>query len=66
MYILYHITRSEATINVLESSNFNCAPWAHETMGTFPGGTVRFSFGWFNTHEEINYTLTALEEIIND
>jgi cysteine sulfinate desulfinase/cysteine desulfurase-like protein len=35
-------------------------------MGTFPGGTVRFSFGWFNTHEEINYTLTALEEIIND
>ena len=30
----------------------HCAPAAHRTLGTFPGGTVRFSFGAFNTEEE--------------
>lgn len=41
----------------------HCAPLAHRTMGTFPGGTVRFSFGIFNTEEEIDLSIQALGEI---
>ncbi len=38
----------------------HCAPGAHRTMGTFPGGTVRLSFGWFTTEEEIEEAARAL------
>ena len=30
----------------------HCAPAAHQTLGTWPAGTVRFSFGAFNTEAE--------------
>lgn len=42
----------------------HCAPSAHKTIGTFPDGTIRFSIGYFNTKEDIEYTLNALKEII--
>jgi len=29
----------------------HCAPAAHRAVGTFPTGTVRASFGHFNTRE---------------
>ncbi|MBR3333812.1 MAG: aminotransferase class V-fold PLP-dependent enzyme [Clostridia bacterium] len=32
----------------------HCAPAAHQTLGTWPAGTVRFSFGAFNTEAEID------------
>ena len=38
----------------------HCAPSAHRTLGTWPEGTVRFSFGFFNTEEEIDATVQAL------
>lgn len=41
----------------------HCAPLAHKTIGTFDQGTVRFSFGAFNTFEEIKYALNALKDI---
>lgn len=41
----------------------HCAPLAHETIGTFDQGVVRFSFGIFNTHEEIELGIKALKEI---
>jgi len=41
----------------------HCAPLAHKTIGTFEQGVVRFSFGPFNTHEEIDYALKAIFEI---
>jgi len=34
-------------------AGLHCAPRAHRTLGTFPGGTVRMSPGWFTTREEI-------------
>lgn len=42
----------------------HCAPLAHETIGTFEQGCVRFSFGYFNTEAEIDYALKAIQEII--
>ena len=40
-----------------------CAPMAHRTIGTFPKGTVRFSFGYFNTEEDAAQAVKALREI---
>ena len=42
----------------------HCAPIAHKTMGTYPQGTVRFSFGYFTTNDEIDAVITALNKII--
>ncbi|MPN58985.1 hypothetical protein SDC9_206702 [bioreactor metagenome] len=41
----------------------HCAPSAHKTLGTFPDGTVRFSFSSFNTFEEVHYTVNAIKTI---
>jgi len=41
----------------------HCAPIAHKTIGTFDQGVVRFSFGPFNTHEEIELGIKAIKEI---
>ena len=40
----------------------HCAPSAHRTLGTFPRGTVRFSPGHFNTREDIETTLVAIHQ----
>ncbi|MGL5663322.1 MAG: aminotransferase class V-fold PLP-dependent enzyme, partial [Cetobacterium sp.] len=42
---------------------FHCAPLAHKVIGTYETGTVRFSFGYFNTDEEIEFALSTLENI---
>lgn len=39
----------------------HCAPLAHKTLGTFPGGALRISPGWFTTEEEIQKTIDALK-----
>jgi cysteine desulfurase/selenocysteine lyase len=41
----------------------HCAPGAHEFLGTLPEGTVRFSFGWFNTQDEVDAAAKALREV---
>lgn len=38
----------------------HCAPAAHQTLGTWPAGTVRFSFGAFNTEAETDETTRAV------
>lgn len=38
----------------------HCAPAAHRTLGTWPGGTVRFSFGAFNTEAETDEAARAV------
>lgn len=43
---------------------FHCAPLAHKTMGTEELGAIRFSFGYYNTLEEIDKTVEALLNII--
>ena len=42
----------------------HCAPNAHKTLGSFPEGSIRFSFGWFNTMKEVQAAAAALEEIM--
>ena len=55
----------DSDFNISNRSGLHCAPLAHKTIGTFPNGTVRLSIGYFNTVEEIKYTLDCLNEINN-
>ena len=48
---------------IITRSGQHCAPLAHKTAGTSPGGTVRFSFGRETTEAEIDAMLDALSEL---
>lgn len=41
----------------------HCAPRLHESLGTSQTGLVRFSFGYFNTEEEVLTAVQAVREI---
>jgi cysteine desulfurase / selenocysteine lyase len=49
--------------SILSRPGLHCAPAAHRTIGTFPQGTVRFGFNFFNTEEEIDHALDALRKL---
>lgn len=53
----------EQAYGIMTRSGLHCSPLAHKTIGTFPEGTLRFSFGHTNTMEDIDYILQALREI---
>ena len=53
----------EQSFDILCRTGLHCAPAAHRNIGTFPTGTVRFSFGWFNTPAEVDASLEALRKI---
>ncbi len=43
----------------------HCSPSSHRTIGTYPGGTLRFSPGPFTTDSDIDTTIRALKEILD-
>lgn len=51
---------------IMTRVGLHCAPSAHRTLGTFPAGTIRFSFGWWNTEEDVEAALAALGRILNE
>ena len=51
------------TYDIACRSGLHCAPLAHKTIGTFDRGTIRFSMGYFNTMEEADRVIKAVEEI---
>lgn len=44
----------------------HCTPLAHRTLGSYPRGAVRFSFGVFTTEEQVRYALEALTKLANE
>lgn len=42
----------------------HCAPSAHKALGSFPKGSIRFSPGFFNTEEEIDFVIASLKEVL--
>ena len=56
--------RLATEFGVLTRCGLHCAPNAHKTYGTFPQGTVRFSFNSSNTKEDIDSALRALHMIL--
>lgn len=55
--------RLDREFGILCRPGLHCAPSAHRTIHTFPEGTIRFSFGVFNTRDEIGQALRALSLI---
>ncbi|MBU4438152.1 MAG: aminotransferase class V-fold PLP-dependent enzyme [Acetobacterium sp.] len=53
----------DQSYGIMSRVGLHCAPLAHKTLGTFPQGTIRLSLGHFNTSEEVDYCLNALEII---
>jgi cysteine desulfurase family protein len=49
---------------IMTRCGLHCAPNAHKTLMTYPHGTVRFSFGHFNTPDEIDYIIESIKEIL--
>ena len=45
-------------------AGLHCAPLAHRTLGTLPGGTVRLSPGWSTTSEDIAFFSAAVVHCI--
>ncbi len=41
----------------------HCAPLMHRALGTERQGIVRFSFGWFNTMDDVNAAIDAVSQI---
>ncbi|MFA9478437.1 aminotransferase class V-fold PLP-dependent enzyme [Phycisphaerales bacterium AB-hyl4] len=41
----------------------HCSPYTHRQLGTFPSGTLRISPGAFNTDEQLDQLIDALEQI---
>ncbi|MEG0068533.1 aminotransferase class V-fold PLP-dependent enzyme [Cetobacterium sp.] len=48
---------------IMVRPGFHCAPLAHKAIGTYEIGTVRFSFGFFNSLEDVKYAIEALKNI---
>lgn len=59
--IAFHL---DAAYGIMTRVGLHCAPSAHKTLGTYPTGTIRFSFGWNNTEDDVVRALTALKELV--
>ena len=50
---------------VMTRVGLHCAPNAHKTLGTYPAGTIRFSFGPENTKNELDFDIQGLKKILD-
>ena len=55
----------DSEYGIMTRVGLHCAPNAHKTLGTYPAGTIRFSFGPENTREELDAAIYGLKKIIN-
>jgi len=54
----------DSDYGIMTRCGLHCAPIAHKTLQTYPQGTVRFSFGHFNTLEDIEYLVLSIKNIL--
>ena len=65
-----NITPSDAALTLEEQwgimcrPGLHCAPSAHRSIGTFPQGTIRFSFGFFNTVQDVDKAGAAIRGLL--
>ena len=55
----------DSEYGVMTRVGLHCAPNAHKTLGTYPAGTIRFSFGPENTKEELDLAIHGLKNILS-
>jgi len=47
-------------------SGLHCSPLAHKSIGTYPHGALRVSFGYFNTADEVKYAIEVVNKIVKN
>ncbi|MBW2178397.1 MAG: aminotransferase class V-fold PLP-dependent enzyme, partial [Deltaproteobacteria bacterium] len=57
--------RLDDEYDILVRVGLHCAPIAHQTLGTYPDGTVRLSIGYFNTSADIAFAAEAIKKILS-
>ena len=55
----------DSEYGVMTRVGLHCATNAHKTLGTYPAGTIRFSFGPENTKEELDLAIHGLKKILS-
>ncbi len=55
----------ERQYGVMTRVGLHCAPLAHQTLHTWPRGTVRFAFSAKNTKEEIDRCVEGIRVILS-
>lgn len=55
----------EEHYGILCRPGLQCAPAAHRTIGTLPQGTIRFSFGFFNTPQDVETACDAIRNLLD-
>ena len=56
----------EQEYGIMTRVGLHCAPVAHQSLHTFPQGTVRLAFGMGNTTEEIDCCVEGIEKIVKN
>lgn len=54
----------DGDFDIATRSGLHCAPLVHEDLGTSPHGGVRFSFGPFNSAEDVSASVAAIRAIV--
>jgi cysteine desulfurase family protein len=58
--VCYALSRS---FGIEVRSGLHCSPLIHNSLGTYPKGTVRVSLSWFTTQSDIDTTANALHQL---
>lgn len=53
----------DESFGIAVRAGLHCAPAAHRAIGTFPQGTVRASFGRFNSRSDVDALVEAVRQI---
>lgn len=53
----------EDMYGIMTRVGLHCAPVAHQMLGTYPQGTVRFAFSTWNTQKEIDACIRAFHDM---
>ncbi|MDD7266615.1 MAG: aminotransferase class V-fold PLP-dependent enzyme [Lachnospiraceae bacterium] len=56
--------RLEEEFGIQTRVGLHCAPGAHKTLGSYPQGSIRFSFGYQNTPADVTLAVSALTTIL--
>ncbi len=54
----------DKVFGIATRAGLHCAPQAHQVAGTLEDGALRFSPGFFNTAEDIDFAVDALQDIL--
>jgi len=56
----------QSKFGISTRSGLHCSPLAHKSIGTYPEGALRVSFGYFNTEDEVKYAAEAINKILKN